>query len=368
MLFWGSRRWTLTSGLSPRGEITDLEHQMAVIDQTLKRLAPSQLEIEGTDRKEIVRGTNFIAESETMTLRAKPTTNPLLLEQCKYWLHRARAMLDTKLWVTYPRLDHAWSCVREIRHIFCELAPLSELVRVARDVRDDFHYVPGEKGKDKENYGDELDKLEKHLLSLEALSDQEDTEKDVGKLQLYRAQLARLSLIAANAKQEHWHRVNLMRSRLKRTAITISIVTFGVLAGLAFLSVVQPKQLVVGDDGGAVAIIGVVIFGAIGGFLSALRQHEPLAAGSPNFYVERMLLWLRPVVGAVAALILYVAQLSGVVTFTKNANLWLYLFVAFCAGFSEQFFLAHLTPFLEHSGKKQSSNRAHRTEVTQPEK
>jgi hypothetical protein len=65
--------------------------------------------------------------------------------------------------------------------------------------------------------------------------------------------------------------------------------------------------------------------------------------------MERTLLWLRPIVGATAALALYFAQLSKLVTIgpMEEQSSATYFFVAFCAGFSEQFFLKHLNAVLQ---------------------
>ena len=79
---------------------------------------------------------------------------------------------------------------------------------------------------------------------------------------------------------------------------------------------------------------------------------------SSVFYMERTLLCLRPIVGATAALALYFAQLSQLVTIGTDHSSGTYFFVAFCAGFSEQFFLKHLNSVLQREKKTKRSGAA----------
>jgi hypothetical protein len=102
-----------------------------------------------------------------------------------------------------------------------------------------------------------------------------------------------------------------------------------------------------------IVVLLVVLFGALGGFLSTLQRQEPLGGRSVDFYLERSTLILRPVIGAAAGLLVYIVVRSGLVSIfgTEPTSLpWAYFFVAFCAGFSERFFLKQIASVLDREG------------------
>ena len=236
--------------------------------------------------------------------------------------------------------------MREIRHRFCWLLPAKALDRIVQEVGYDLEYVRD--SKEKKRHKDELDRVQKKLHALAHKS--EPNEEELGKC---RVALAALSVAGGNVREAHWHKLNLLRARLTTTAILLFCLSAGLVIGL-FDWPVRFRL-----DQTSKTILGVVGFGAIGGLLSSLRQQEPLVGTSAVFYTERALLYLRPVVGAVAALVLYFAQLSGLVTFGLKQEPATFYFVAFCAGFSEQFFLKRLSSFLgEGKSKKKKSKEA----------
>jgi len=64
---------------------------------------------------------------------------------------------------------------------------------------------------------------------------------------------------------------------------------------------------------------------------------------------------LRPLVGAAAGLVLYLGQISKIVNIIPEPGTAGYFFVAFCAGFSEQFFLGNLKK--EAAGEKKTQEQ-----------
>jgi hypothetical protein len=295
-----------------RGQTTDLNHQISVLQKAIARI-PSAAR-----------------------------------DDCQHWLDTAsRATKDHSL--GYAKFDDAWSALHEIRHIFCRKLPEEDLERIAEEVAGDLVYVTDE-SKRKRCEAD-ANRLQQKLHS--ALQKTPHSDKVIDQL---RADLVTLSIIGASERQMQWHRVNLLRGRLLFTAVCLTLLSLALVTTLfwrpEYLGIVSNEL----HDYDLTRVFGVIAFGALGGLLSALRQQEPLAGISSLFYIERMLLYLRPVVGAVAALILYLAQLSNFVTITQTKSSALYFVVAFCAGFSEQFFLRHLSTLLQSEKKKSSSD------------
>ena len=295
-----------------RGQTTDLNHQISVLQKAIAQI-PSAAR-----------------------------------DECQHWLDTAsRATKDHSL--GYAKFDDAWSALHEIRHILCRKLPEEYLERIAEEVASDLVYVTDE-SKRKRCEAD-ADRLQQKLHA--ALQKRPPSNKVIDKL---RADLVTLSIIGASERQTQWHRVNLLRGRLQFTAVCLTLLSLALVAALfwwpEYLGI-DSKEL---DNYDLNRVFAVMAFGALGGLLSALRQREPLAGISSLFYIERMLLYLRPVVGAVAALILYLAQLAKFVTITQTKSSALYFVVAFGAGFSEQFFLRHLSTLLQCEKKKSSSD------------
>jgi hypothetical protein len=163
-------------------------------------------------------------------------------------------------------------------------------------------------------------------------------------LEQIRLQLERASRICGEAKETHWRKVNLIRTRLLTTVLIlvalllltfILVPTLSGCAGLCFQS-----------------LLAVAVFGALGGLVSALRTREAIDTPSSTYYIQRTTLGLRPVVGAAAGVIVYLIQISGIVTFFSsdtcaNAS---HLVLAFVAGFSERFFIAQIETLASRNG------------------
>jgi hypothetical protein len=292
-------------GHFPKLETTELEHQIEVYQELLDRIP---------DRQK---------------------------EQCGNWLNRARDCLSN-IPLNFAQYDEAWGALYAIRHVYCRTLPAAELEAFVGAITSDLAYVP--ETHKKQQYEYDIDDVQRRLHELAKRGG--TNQDELRRLQL---DLARLSDIGANARQTLWHRVNLLRFRLWLTALTLSVL----IAALVIAVLWQPSWF--GIEGSAPPsldypgrIIGIVWFGLMGGLLSALRQQEPLVGiTSSIFYIERTSLVLRPIVGATAALVLYFAQLSGLVVIGSVNSSAAYFVVAFCAGFSEQFFFKHLNAILQ---------------------
>jgi hypothetical protein len=88
-----------------------------------------------------------------------------------------------------------------------------------------------------------------------------------------------------------------------------------------------------------VTTIGVAVVGATGAFLSALLQARRSRAGFVEYRESVLKLYLRPMVGAMVSLTLYLFLTWQIVPGFTVDNAGSYLLVAFLAGFSERYFL-----------------------------
>jgi hypothetical protein len=340
----------------------------------------------GAQDKELWNQCRFIQ----MILRdAERTLDPrrtLDIADCRRWLCKAHAVLK-KCWIRYTAYDEAWASLLEIRHRLCWILPERELVRIALGIRDDLEYLKDEKEKKESEHrirkiiaaltraagrsgSEEGDESEEMLLIEGAAASGTVSESEgegrfeelneeivaevvqvvpLGSAELdrYRAELNRLSLQTAMPRQTRWYKINLYRTRLLATAGLMAIGEGLIVGGMIFWydSVGIPRNL-------QFAVLGVVAFGILGGFLSAVSAREAVTAGSAAFYIERVLLVLRPVVGAAAALVVYIAQLAKVVTIgPADGGIALFFVVAFASGFSERFILKQLGSFLKPDDK-----------------
>jgi hypothetical protein len=103
-----------------------------------------------------------------------------------------------------------------------------------------------------------------------------------------------------------------------------------------------PSQLIIGDSDLIVAWLNasaMVLMGAVGGFLSGLLQARSTQVTLTEYLENMLKLQLRPLVGGLVALILYVLLswqvLPGIIIETAGS----YFIVAFLSGFSERYFL-----------------------------
>jgi hypothetical protein len=85
--------------------------------------------------------------------------------------------------------------------------------------------------------------------------------------------------------------------------------------------------------------LAMMILGAVGGFLSGLLQARSTRITLPEYLESMLRLQLRPLVGALVALILYIVLSWQVLPGIKIENTGSYFLIAFLAGFSERYFL-----------------------------
>jgi len=274
------------------------------------------------------------------------------IAQCATWLGHAEKSINQN-WVYYGTFDEAWSALQEIRHKLCSLLPLDELQRVVADVKrdiDDYVLATGRKA-----FQDSIKDVDEKLRSLlKGHADEQHKQEH-----FIRSELLRLSFIGAAARQQHWLRVNVFRDRLATTAEIVFVVTV-----LGALFIALPGHFGIPDlpvipAASRPTILGVLFFGAAGGFLSGLLRRELLTGKSVAFYVEHMLMGLRPIVGAITALVLYLALRAGILNLflpqSGSQSSEAFFFVAFWTGFSQQFFLKQVTSILQQAKKKGKS-------------
>ena len=223
--------------------------------------------------------------------------------------------------VPAPRYDLAWAGIFRLRHLFCtQLAPAELCGRIIEHVRADLNYLHGE---DLTKTTAELDDIGAVLLNIVAGHPNDDKQAGA------RTRLVAASRRVAEARQSRWLKVNMKRSRLALEGILLAI-------GLV-LAVIALPSLVSGHDG--VFFLGLVGAGAIGGLVSSLFSPESVDAAATDFYVSRRLLYLRPLVGAAAALASDFAVQAGLLTIVgidKTSDTQAFLVLAFASGFSER--------------------------------
>ncbi len=265
---------------------------------------------------------------------------PQKVECCK-WLSRASHAVHS--WpVPYSDYDVAWGALQEIRNKLSLISalPRDDLIRIALDISDDIPYIADAKKRDQARK--DIDKIIEGFAS-----PLEDDRK------IAREHIFRLSLLSGNARSSYWHRVNVLRARLFMTAIWITVI------GLAIILFICIRGTDLGlTEQHPIVVLVVVLFGALGGFLSALQRQEPLGGRSVDFYLERSTLILRPVIGAAAGLVVYILVLSSLVSMIgiqSATSPWAYFFVAFCAGFSERFFLKQIAVVLDREREERAS-------------
>jgi hypothetical protein len=106
-----------------------------------------------------------------------------------------------------------------------------------------------------------------------------------------------------------------------------------------------------------IVALGIGILGAVGGFLSGLLQVRDSLVTLAEYQASMLKLQLRPVVGAIVALVLCIFLAWDIVPGVRVVNPGTYFFVAFASGFSERFFLKLLNVQPEDSAQKAATQR-----------
>jgi len=210
------------------------------------------------------------------------------------------------------------------------------------DIRDTLSYI-SDAAACKESKKELFD-CETSLRSLH-VGDSADKSAKYRTLEEIRYRIEQLSRAGAEQRDSHWRKVNLLRVRLIVMSGIIATVLLSLLILIPFIF----------DQGVTLSfVLTVILLGALGGLVSALSTIEPLGASSSGYYINRILLFLKPVIGAAAGLVVYLLQLSNLVQVaTASANPpATYLATAFLAGFSERFFTSELQKIPGIGGKK----------------
>jgi hypothetical protein len=96
--------------------------------------------------------------------------------------------------------------------------------------------------------------------------------------------------------------------------------------------------------------LGVVLIGAVGGFLSGLLQARSSKVTLMEYQEKMLKLQLKPILGAILALILYSLLSWQILPGITLENTGSYLLLAFLSGFSERYFLRLLDLKAEDGG------------------
>jgi hypothetical protein len=263
--------------------------------------------------------------------------------ECRKWLEQAEEMFNRRIPLCYSAYDRIWQMLHKIRHVICRIGSTSDLLSIVVDIRGSLFYVPKEKQK---RYEGELDNIEESLR-LHLPKHEVDKPAHVLPMQEIRFDMELLSRITADARDALWRKANLLRTRLVITAVILGIL----LASSLWL---VPEFLNI-TDVTRTFVLAIIAFGAIGGLVSALSTMEPLEAPSYTYYIRRTLLFLKPLIGAAGGLIIYLIQVSGVITIvTAFSNpRATYLVLAIAAGFTERLFVSKIEQVADLSKKKE---------------
>ena len=256
------------------------------------------------------------------------------VQACRAWLATAERTFQERTFgfLPYRAYDVIWAAFNQIRHLLCRILPEKDLLAVALNVRASLAYVAQEE--QRRQCLEALAPVEAFLRRRAA--GQEADPSHSFSAEEARYVLERLSRIAADAREAHWRKVNLLRMRLLVTAFLLVALLVGSLWLVpAFLPLPEVTWK---------RVLAVVVLGALGGFVSALRTMEALDVSASAYYIQRTLLGVRPVIGAAAGLFVYLLQLSGIVSMVPAGSdaQAVHLVLAFAAGFSERFFVAQV--------------------------
>jgi hypothetical protein len=226
-------------------------------------------------------------------------------------------------WIPLPRYDSAWAGVHRLRSALCRyLRPVQLFTSIIPSIEEDLPYAES----------DGPGPLHAQLRYLESAVQQ------VGNIHIEatRAGLEQLSNTAAMARESEWLKVNLKRLRLQ------------ISAGLLFTLILMAVLITPHAQSRSTSLfyLLVVVYGAIGGVVSSLQSPEAVTAQEADFYVSRLLMLLRPIVGAAIAIAAYFAVERGVLSLfgvSSTNTIYGYYFLAFASGFAERAVTSKLT-------------------------
>ena len=263
------------------------------------------------------------------------------ITECSQWMEKIeRISTHRRLISPYSTYDMIWQMLHKMRHALCRICSPGDLPAISVDIRGCLAYVAKE---DRLRYEDDLDRTEESLKM--HLSKQKSNR--LLSMETIRYNLEYLSLVTADTRDLHWRKVNLLRTRLFATAVILGLLLMGCLEFVPqFLNIPNVTPIF---------ILTIIGFGAIGGLVSAILSMESIEAPSSAYYIRRTLLLLKPVIGAATGLMIYLIQVSGIVTIATGQinSQAVYLVMAFLAGFSERFFVAKVEQLVGIEKKKE---------------
>lgn len=285
------------------------------------------------------------------SLDRRPEVDPAAREQAKVWLADARGLLQQRVLgiLPYDRYDAAWAVINQLRHLLCAVLRPSELLALLADIRGSTAYLSGRR---REACERDLSRIEQALLAEPALDcpliEEAESSNRIESLSRLRLQLENLSRLAAGVREAHWRKVNLLRKRLAVTSWTLLLLLGAAFGWLPEMLTPRGLDCPLPYDCSPVPAIsrlqlgGIMLFGAIGGLVSALWTHETINASSSRFYLQRTLLMLKPIVGAAMATFTILLEQAGIVSVlpsmpSEAAGMAAWLVLAFLSGFSERF-------------------------------
>lgn len=272
--------------------------------------------------------------------------------QYKAKIQGIRYALENRIWylVPYPKYDLAWAELYQLRNEFCQELPIARVFgELIEEISDDLEYLDAPSAKVKRA---ELELIRTGLL--------ENLFGNGGMKELaLRVRLEALSQLAAQARDAHWLKVNMTRNRLAIMGVALMLALFVVL-------LVLPPGLVSGlrhrGDLRERFIWLILMFGGMGGLISAIMDSESVKTRASEYYIYRRLLYLRPFVGAALALVVYLALEGRLIAIKGIGSAGpldpTYLVIAFVSGFAERAFVQQLLKAAGAAGSDQSTSLA----------
>ncbi len=258
-------------------------------------------------------------------------------------LKAARDALTNRIWylVPFPKYDLAWSELAQVRNFLCTHLSIEELfANIVDEISQDLGFLNKDEIDKKRA---EFEKVREEMLSVSKNADQ-STES------MLRAQLGALSQLAALGRQAHWLKVNMTRNRL-----FIMGVLLAVILGVATFLILP--EMYNGDESRRFYEV-ILLFGAMGGLISAIMTTESVDTRSSEYYINRRLLYLRPIIGAALALVVYFAVEEGLISIANvdaKSGEPTFFVLAFVSGFGERAFVGQLLA-LAQSGQGETGN------------
>jgi hypothetical protein len=253
-----------------------------------------------------------------------PTINRQALHSYVLILEQARCEIEQAL--SEGKYDRAWFILRGLWERRLAVLPPEQLEteRQALEV-----LVPSV------GRGKRREKLEK------ALAEAKGWDQDPETLPQLRSLLIWVKREINETAQARYWRFNIYRRRVEKTSVLLFVFLLSLSVAGVILGGLQD-----GDWIHHTALIaGVLLAGALGGAVSGLRSSAEISQPRlSSAYFKQAVTYLRMLVGAAAALVVYFLLASGLlaVSFAPGVQDLAYIGLGFVAGFSEQFFLQSL--------------------------